>query len=654
MSRASSLPSTSKNNHHSNANHSTSSSTNTNKINGPTQADVVKSRILKSEAQNQMLQDLLRRSGSCNKTDVKIENDYENPYSPYIDVEALSDGDEKVECEQDIKEEPESPEGQRVLDLAEQIIAAMPARIKNEGDCDSLMLDITNQVTGNNGHFGSICSPLICDTSQSDDLGIESMGDDLDLEFDFNLQDVEDSIISGRLGYRDVLGTPSESAFSLSPTSSSFIHSPSRSSFTIESPSPCGTSFSVDTGSSPQGTTQDLQEFLHASMKCERDLSYLTLSDQEQRELYEAAQIIQKAYRSYKGRSSKGKGVGKGVSSAGGIGPSQDREARAAVLIQNYYRRYKQYLYWKQMANAATVIQNKYRTYCENKRFKKSKEAAMCIQSYYRTYKEHQGRSSLRSSRESTPSTSAGIKRTYSQRRQNQAAKKIQQFMKKTHLKLRNERVALPAGNARLVRPLGDQACRPNCLQVLTPQAELLETLPISLVPQMVTTAVTTQAQIATATTVILPPPPPPVVSVTAPVVTIMSPVEQHRMEVQSNAVVSMVTAQEMEETMFNLTEDNRYTTLETQQTMGVGTSIPMDSSNIITPQQHQELQDVTDLLATVLPPTNHQCTNNNITISMDGEHYPQQVQTHPQVQHQRQQLLQTPPSSVSPHLPPT
>ena len=63
------------------------------------------------------------------------------------------------------------------------------------------------------------------------------------------------------------------------------------------------------------------------------------------------------------------------------------------------------------MANAATVIQNKYRTYCENKRFKKSKEAAMCIQSYYRTYKEHQGRgSSVRSSRESTPSTSAGIK----------------------------------------------------------------------------------------------------------------------------------------------------------------------------------------------------------------------------------------------------
>ena len=80
-------------------------------------------------------------------------------------------------------------------------------------------------------------------------------------------------------------------------------------------------------------------------MKCERDLSYLTLSDQEQRELYEAAQIIQKAYRSYKGRSSKGKGVGKGISSGGGSGSAQDCEARAAVLIQNYYRRYKQVIY---------------------------------------------------------------------------------------------------------------------------------------------------------------------------------------------------------------------------------------------------------------------------------------------------------------------
>ena len=90
MSRASSLPSSSKSNHH-----STSS---TNRINAPTQAEVIKNRILKSEAQNQILQDLLRNKNN-NKIDVKIENDDENPSSPYVDVEALSDGDEKVECE---------------------------------------------------------------------------------------------------------------------------------------------------------------------------------------------------------------------------------------------------------------------------------------------------------------------------------------------------------------------------------------------------------------------------------------------------------------------------------------------------------------------------------------------------------------------------
>ena len=86
-------------------------------------------------------------------------------------------------------------------------------------------------------------------------------------------------------------------------------------------------SVSMD-AASPPCTTADLQEFLQASLKCERDLSNLTLSDQEQRELYEAAQIIQKAYRSYKGRKKATE--------------YHEREAKAAVTIQNYYRRYKQ------------------------------------------------------------------------------------------------------------------------------------------------------------------------------------------------------------------------------------------------------------------------------------------------------------------------
>lgn len=107
--------------------------------------------------------------------------------------------------------------------------------------------------------------------------------------------------------------------------------------------------------------------------------------DREQRELYEAAKIIQKAYRSYKGR----------------LQQEQDKERTAAIVIQNYYRRYKQYAYYKQMTHAAMVIQNGYRSYCEHKRFKKSQEAAVCIQNYYRNYKEQGGRGS----REGTPAS---------------------------------------------------------------------------------------------------------------------------------------------------------------------------------------------------------------------------------------------------------
>lgn len=122
--------------------------------------------------------------------------------------------------------------------------------------------------------------------------------------------------------------------------------------------------------------------------KCIFDsISRFLISDKEQRELYEAAKIIQKAYRSYKGRQQQ----------------EQDKERAAAVVIQNYYRRYKQYAYYKQMTHAAMVIQNGYRSYCEHKRFKKSQEAAVCIQNYYRNYKEQGGKGS----REGTPAASS-------------------------------------------------------------------------------------------------------------------------------------------------------------------------------------------------------------------------------------------------------
>ena len=93
MNRASSLPSTKKTHHQ-----QSSSSLSSHRPNAPTQAEVVKSRILKTETDNQMMQENLRNNGGY-MNQLKVENDDENPESPFVDVEALSDGDEKIECE---------------------------------------------------------------------------------------------------------------------------------------------------------------------------------------------------------------------------------------------------------------------------------------------------------------------------------------------------------------------------------------------------------------------------------------------------------------------------------------------------------------------------------------------------------------------------
>jgi len=137
--------------------------------------------------------------------------------------------------------------------------------------------------------------------------------------------------------YHDV-STPCSS---LSPASSGPLQSPA--SYSI-----LGTDPSVSSPSPPPSTKQ-LTEFLHASSisqyPFEADFSKLTLTDTEQRELYEAAKCIQKAYRSYKGRQKL---------------EEQNKERSAATVIQNYYRRYKQYAYYRQMTNAALVIQHGY------------------------------------------------------------------------------------------------------------------------------------------------------------------------------------------------------------------------------------------------------------------------------------------------------
>lgn len=84
------------------------------------------------------------------------------------------------------------------------------------------------------------------------------------------------------------------------------------------------------------------------------------------------------------------------------------------------------------------VIQNKYRSYCENKRFKQSSLTSDCKSTAVdsselemnETLKsvENSLSSNIMSRKDSSQNIS-GLKRTYSQATQNQAARKIQQFM---------------------------------------------------------------------------------------------------------------------------------------------------------------------------------------------------------------------------------
>ncbi|XP_061525169.1 calmodulin-binding transcription activator 2 isoform X6 [Phycodurus eques] len=154
-------------------------------------------------------------------------------------------------------------------------------------------------------------------------------------------------------------------------------------------------------------------EFLNASAngRMERDFALLTLTDGEQRELYEAARIIQNAFRRYKGRRLK------------------EQQDMAAAVIQRCYRKYKQYAIYKKMTQAAILIQSKFRSYYEQKRFQQSRRAAVLIQQYYRSYKEYERL------KQSPGICGAGhnpkIKGTYLTKKQDQAARKIMRFLRR-------------------------------------------------------------------------------------------------------------------------------------------------------------------------------------------------------------------------------
>ncbi|VDP34161.1 unnamed protein product [Heligmosomoides polygyrus] len=73
----------------------------------------------------------------------------------------------------------------------------------------------------------------------------------------------------------------------------------------------------------------------------------ILVAEGEQREVYGAAMVIQRAYREYRARNTSRR--------------QADAERRAAVTIQSCYRRYKQFCYFKKLHNAAIVVQKHFR-----------------------------------------------------------------------------------------------------------------------------------------------------------------------------------------------------------------------------------------------------------------------------------------------------
>ncbi|KAJ8016764.1 hypothetical protein DPEC_G00010750, partial [Dallia pectoralis] len=163
----------------------------------------------------------------------------------------------------------------------------------------------------------------------------------------------------------------------------------------------------------------DWSEFIQSSnSKVERDLAQLTLSDPEQRELYEAARLVQTAFRKYKVQA-RPRAEGR---------PFREQQEVAAAVIQRCYKKYKQYALYKKMTQAAILIQSKFRSYHEQKKFKQSRRAAVLIQQYYRSYKEF-GR--LRPHRRGAVLGQHKPRSSLLTKRQDQAARKIMRFLRR-------------------------------------------------------------------------------------------------------------------------------------------------------------------------------------------------------------------------------
>ncbi|XP_029115008.1 calmodulin-binding transcription activator 1-like isoform X3 [Scleropages formosus] len=185
--------------------------------------------------------------------------------------------------------------------------------------------------------------------------------------------------------------------------------------------SPCSSPLGEGPFDSPHlHSPADWAQFLGSSNnKVEQELAQLALSDPEQRELYEAARLVQTAFRKYKGR------------------PLREQQEVAAAVIQRCYRKYKQltwialkYALYKKMTQAAILIQSKFRSYHEQKKFRQSRRAALLIQQYYRSYKEL-GRLKPHRHAPGAALVQHKLRSGLLTKKQDQAARKIMRFLRR-------------------------------------------------------------------------------------------------------------------------------------------------------------------------------------------------------------------------------
>ncbi|XP_071488745.1 calmodulin-binding transcription activator 1-like, partial [Diadema antillarum] len=268
---------------------------------------------------------------------------------------------------------------EQYLSLAEQILDALPDHIKLESSRGSLQ--------GSSMEAEGVLS-------QADQ---ESMQDTLSsMASSFSSPGVVEDTL-----YRPGLDNSPASSYS-GAESSCHTSSPSNISFDEENP--------------PADWSEFLQGPGHALQWA---FSILTLSDEEQRQLYQAALVIQNAFRQYKGRQQQ-----------------KQQELEAAVIIQSYYRRYKQYICYKSMSEAARVIQNKFRSFQSYRQFQRSRRAAIIIQNSYRTYRAQE---QFRKSRDAAILIQQRFrdKRKARMKREQEAARKIQRFLRRYHNRVR-------------------------------------------------------------------------------------------------------------------------------------------------------------------------------------------------------------------------